>query len=543
MIADKEGVDVPFVLNSAQARIDDRLSGRDIIPKARQEGVSSYYLARNLAKCLSKRNTRAVVISHETEATQRMLGKVHYMLEHIRGPKAVIQNSSKNEITFPKTNSMFYIGTAGSRKFGRGDTITDLHCSEVAFWDDPKALLAGLFQAVPASGEISIESTGNGVGNWYHRAVMQAASGDAMPGMKRAFRLHFLNWVDFEEYCNRLTESEAKAVLDTLSEEYEEPQLVRDWKVTAGQLAWRRDKLSELDWDLALFKQEYPLTLDECFQSSGRSIFHRINYIQTPEWKQVDANTYILEGHPKRGYHYLVGADVAGGIGGVSNFENTKRQNEGDRSVAEVWCIETGEQVCEFASNSISPDDFGLRLVAIGQHYNNAFIACEANNHGIVTLKVLKDNYPDALLYKTYRNSKSGDEAESLTEYGVRTSVRSRPLMLGELRQAAGDWLKIHSPHLRSEMSTFIEKENGKLEAETGCFDDRVLSSAVSVYAWNRAALAIPSAKKELPKNPDPFTLDAVLEELHQRDDGNGLPIATYTVEASHEGIDAFEVW
>jgi hypothetical protein len=39
---------------------------------------------------------------------------------------------------------MFYIGTAGARKFGRGDTITDLHCSEVAFWENAKELTAGL---------------------------------------------------------------------------------------------------------------------------------------------------------------------------------------------------------------------------------------------------------------------------------------------------------------------------------------------------------------------------------------------------------------
>jgi hypothetical protein len=81
-----------------------------------------------------------------------MLARVHYYLENLRGPKAVIKNSSKNELTFPKTNSMFYIGTAGSRKFGRGDMITDLHCSEVAYWEDPKSLITGLFQAVPRNG-------------------------------------------------------------------------------------------------------------------------------------------------------------------------------------------------------------------------------------------------------------------------------------------------------------------------------------------------------------------------------------------------------
>ena len=63
MIADKNQQDVPFVLNSAQASLDANLTGRDIIPKARQEGISSYYQARALVKCLSERNTSAVIIS------------------------------------------------------------------------------------------------------------------------------------------------------------------------------------------------------------------------------------------------------------------------------------------------------------------------------------------------------------------------------------------------------------------------------------------------------------------------------------------------
>ena len=62
-IADKDGNDVDFHLNEAQARVDARLTGRDIIPKARQQGVSSYYLARNLAKCISRRNERCVLIN------------------------------------------------------------------------------------------------------------------------------------------------------------------------------------------------------------------------------------------------------------------------------------------------------------------------------------------------------------------------------------------------------------------------------------------------------------------------------------------------
>ncbi len=68
-IPDKDGKDVPFKLNAAQSRLDDDLTGHDVIPKARQLGISTYFLARPLIKCLGMRNRRAVVIAHKADST------------------------------------------------------------------------------------------------------------------------------------------------------------------------------------------------------------------------------------------------------------------------------------------------------------------------------------------------------------------------------------------------------------------------------------------------------------------------------------------
>ena len=198
-IANKEGEDVDFVLNSVQRELDENLTGRDLIPKLRQPGISSYFLARYTAACLSKRNVKAVIISHEGESTQRLLSRCHYFLGNLRGPAPVIGRSGMNVITFPKMDSMLYIGTAGSKKFGRGDTVTHCHCSEYAYWPNPKDLLAGLLQAVPMSGEIAIESTGNGVGNDYHRRVMRAYDGVS------EWKCHFFGLQTYMEYSIKLT--------------------------------------------------------------------------------------------------------------------------------------------------------------------------------------------------------------------------------------------------------------------------------------------------------------------------------------------------
>lgn len=501
MVADKDGNDVPFILNTAQAAIDSRLTGRDVIPKARQEGVSTYFLARNTVKCLGKRNTRAVVISHDEKSTQRMLGKVHYFLDNVRGPKPVIKNSSKNEITFPKTNSAFYIGTAGAKKFGRGDTISSLHCSEVAYWPDPKGLTAGLFQAVPRDGEISIESTGNGTGNWYHKMSMRAFDGIGR------YRLHFLDWQSFPEYTVELGKAQAEEIMDTLDPDLDEPRLVTQFGLSAGQIQWRREKLEELEYDKKLFEQEYPMTLDQCFQSAGHSLFQSVTFIPTPEWELQGPHFHVLKGHPKVKGRYAFGIDSSGGV-------------ELDNAVIQIIDLDTFEQVGELAHNKIQPDVLGHKAAALGKLFNDAFITVESNNHGLVTLKVLLDNYPRHLLY---RSNKTSDDL--LSVYGHNTSLKSKPLLVGKGRVLLKEGFHIHSSALNGELSTFVEKDTGKLEADEGCMDDRVMALLKAFWGIERAQMIVPQAGDSLiiASNSDPFTLENIIDELRGR--RNAFPI------------------
>lgn len=505
MIADKEGNDVPFELNYAQQQVDENYGPRNVIPKARQEGVSSYILARGLVKCLGNRNERAVVISHETEATQRMLAKVHYMIDNFRGPQKPITGShSKNEITFPHTNSRFYIGTAGAQKFGRGDTITFLHCSEIAFWENPKGLVRGLFQAVPRNGsEIWVESTGNGQGNYYHRLCMNAAQG------RTRFGLTFLPWHTFPEYHIDLTQEEEQKVIDSLDSNLEEDYLYEKFGLSPGRIAWRREKLAdEFDYDIVGFKQEYPMSLDECFQATGRSIFVKVNYSPHENWQKLDSNLYGLPRHPISGHRYVIGGDVSAGIGG-------------DRSVGEIFDLDLKEEVAQYISDRTSPDTFGERLADLGRYYNQAFINVENNNHGIMTIKSLMDNYPSGLIYRQPVGKGGAKQiVDKITSYGWRTSVKSKPFAVGELRRALASWLRIHSPILKGELDSFVEDENGKLGAEEGCFDDCVIAAAMAAVIWNTAEMYTESQVFIPGDQSEPFSLDAIIDELTSRRKG-----------------------
>ena len=505
-VPDKEGVEVDFKLNSAQRYLDENLTGRDLVPKARQEGVSTYVLARFLAACLTQQNQRCAVISHEVKATQRLLSRVKLFIEKFKGPTPRTGQLSQNAISFPDTGSTFYIGTAGSSTpFGRGDTLNRLHCSEYAYWENSEGLLAGLMDAVPLnSGEIFLESTGRGIGTPYHERCMDAAE------CRSNWGLLFLPWHNFDEYQIALHPTEEQAIMDNLNPDWGEPELVG--MLTPGQFAWRRAKLAEKRFDVRHFEQEYPMFLEQCFQASKGSLFHNITFIPTNDWQDVGNNLHVLEPHPQQGLIYSIGADPASGSGGGS-----------DPAAVQVICVQTGEQVAELASNKIPPDLLGKRLADLGRMFNNAFITVESNNHGPVTLDYLRKDYPFALIYDSNGNAGGARELDEpeLMELGFRTTSRSKPIMIGRLRtELAGDMV-IHSSKLKGELATFIEHDTGKLAADKGCHDDRVMALACANMGIERAALMAASGFSTIDlsqdKNgtyKDPFMLDSILQSV-----------------------------
>jgi len=156
-IVDKGGNVVPFVFNRMQAYFHRNKSNRNIILKHRQGGMSSSILADEYIEGITVPNTSCAVVSHEGRATQRLLDRVHFYHDSMDEPKPELGGNSRNEITFPDMHSSIYIGTAGARAFGRGDTIRKALLSELAYYEDGERILIAVEDAVPMAGELDIE--------------------------------------------------------------------------------------------------------------------------------------------------------------------------------------------------------------------------------------------------------------------------------------------------------------------------------------------------------------------------------------------------
>ncbi len=263
-VLDKSGKLVPFELNKAQAYIHAkaqeqlRRTGRVrlIIPKARQGGVSTYVSGRFYHKNNRLNNRLTFILSHQAKTTDKlfdMAERYHNNCPDAIKPKVVVDNS--RQLVF-ENGSEYAVGTAGSGDVGRGFTAHQLHLSEAAFFDKTDEIDTGLIQAVSdeAGTEIFVESTGNGIGNWFYQTCMDAIKGIG------DFECVFIPWFWMDEYRRELPEN---FVITPEEQEYKER-----FKLDDEQIYWRRKKIENLksEWK---FKQEYPATIDECFQTSG----------------------------------------------------------------------------------------------------------------------------------------------------------------------------------------------------------------------------------------------------------------------------------
>lgn len=268
-IRTKAGGVEPLKLNDAQIYIHKRIEEqrektgrvRAIILKGRQQGCSTYTEGRFYWRVTHSRGVRAFILTQEEEATNNLFDIANRYHENCPSPvKPSTGASNAKELYFDKLDSGYKVGTAGNKAVGRSSTIQLFHGSEVAFWPNAQQHAAGILQAIPdePNTEVVLESTANGIGNYYHQQWQAAESGQS------DFIAIFVPWYWQKEYTRELP-ADFKATAEEI--EYQQA-----YGLTLGQIMWRRMKIVELK-DENLFKQEYPATASEAFQVSGADPF------------------------------------------------------------------------------------------------------------------------------------------------------------------------------------------------------------------------------------------------------------------------------
>lgn len=527
-IVDKNARTVPFFLNDVQAEfiviIEKRGFNKNhpyVILKGRQQGFTSLITAIQLSFMICRENFNGLTLADVSSKTIKLFeekGKQVYerISDERFKPKKVRDNL--NMLSFAQPNCSWHVGVA-TADVARGETLSFLHCSEVATFQCLVAdMQAGAIQSVIPEGAIIYESTANGYNQF--KDLWDKPSNICC----------FFEWWKTAEY-----RSDNLETLDELPDDWirDRVKWLREVKLLSEeQIAWYVDTYKSLV-NPELIKQEYPCTPEEAFLASGSCIFDidkitqrmaelretqkdRIGYFSYKKKNKVidgeiqidmfeisdirwidDPTGYIrLHKQPKckisrinretakteivempveearRGNFeivgycpYAVGGDTAGD---GSDFFTGKA----------IDCISC-EEAATLEICKIDEDLYSDQMYCLGWYYNDALIALEVNFSYSPTKNLVRCQYPNLYV----RRSVEETEQKQQVKYGFRTDPSTRPVIISEFQKKFRENPRIiNDIATLSQMMVFVRNEDGRAEAAAGQHDDIVMGEMIGQY-------------------------------------------------------------
>ena len=508
-IVNKDRRTEPFFLNEVQTDFIEKFEKHGtrlpyLILKGRQQGFTSLITAMQFSYSIVRKNFSGFTIAHRRDSVGTIFNdKARVLLMKIPEKlKPTQKYNSKNELFFSKLNSSWRVAVA-SANVGRGSTFNFVHFSEAAFFECTLAdIQEGMGEAIAAGGIQIYESTANGFNEfeklWYSGSCLNI----------------FYEWWRTAEY--RSTEYEFLEGCDPWLEERK--KLLFDIGLDREQVTWYCKKYKGYV-DKSSIRQEYPVTPEEAFISSGFCVFNkdkiysRITELNknggTPgrlgyfEYKKISRPVYDPEGgfagdewyiedivfkESPDGYirlHYEpeVKRDDDGEITALAPYVigGDIAENGEDYFTAKVVAVREKKCVATLRRQRMSEDEYAEQLYCLGIYYNTAKIAVEIN-YSRYTVRVLRSKYRYPDLYIKKRVDGLVDLLDK--DYGFETTRATKPIIIGELVTLFNEMPRIECDiETLHEMLSFVKKVNGSQEAEVGSHDDLVMASAIAHFA------------------------------------------------------------
>lgn len=501
-IVNEEGELVTFRMRPAQRELFQNMHYRNIILKARQLGFSTGIDIYLLDQALFNKNLSCGIIAQDLPAAGEIFStKISIPFDNL--PVWL-------RATFP-VNTRREGANGGHIEFAHGSkirvstsfrsgTVQRLHISEhgkicAKYPAKAKEVRTGTLNAIKDGCIVFIESTAEGVGGDFHTMSTRAMDLGQLklPLTSQDYKFHFFAWWQDPKYQTSVPTGGLR--LSKYHQEYfAAVEQTMDITLLDEQKQWYIRKEIEQQEEM---KQEFPSTPSEAFLTSGRRVFPAINVMQAEsqckspllvydmepmtgkrtkvqtlragnaeELQRTLLNHLLVWELPDPDEDYAIGGDVAEGL------ENR------DRSSFDVVKKSSGEQVAHWFGY-LDAELFAQLMAHVGRWYNTAFIGPERNNHGHAVLQKLREVYPHRSIYsEQYLDRDHDDETPKL---GWLTTAQSKPVIIEGLKtllreKAAGiRWIGTIN-----ELNTYVYDARGRMNAQTGCFDDQVMSYAIA---------------------------------------------------------------
>lgn len=505
-IVDKKRNTVPFFFNEVQEDFIKQLEtlGTNkpfFVLKGRQQGFTSVITAIQLSYAIVRKNFSGFTMADRSDNTQAIFNdKARVVYDRLPSElKPSEKFNSRNEMFFDKLNSSWRIATA-TDQVGRSRTLNFVHFSEVAFYEcDLASLQAGIGEAITAGAIQVYETTANG----FNQAKDLWDS-------ETCHNL-FYEWWRSPEY--RSTEYEYLETDDPWL--IERKRLLEEKGCDKEQITWYCKKYDSY-LDKNTIKQEYPITPVEAFVSSGDCVFdkeainNQLARCASLQGARKGYFTYKKEAIPLTNSEGTM-VDVEWKIKDIKFVESkdgyitiheepkVKKNRDGivthkapyaiggdtagtgkDYFTGKVVCNLDGKTAATLHKQYIDEDLYAEQMYCLGMYFHEALIGIEINYSRQPT-RILQKKYNYPNLYMRERLDGASDKP--IMDYGFETTSRTKPIIIGELVETmrSAPWCEVDVPTLK-EMTTFVKKENGKLEAIDGCHDDLVMAKAIAHF-------------------------------------------------------------
>lgn len=277
-IEDKYGTEIPFKPNAVQLELDEHLHNRNLVPKSRQHGITTWACIRALDTALFRKNSRIGLVFHTMDPAKKAFrGKIMFaydrLPEWLKAEIPIVRKDMSGQVEFAN-GSTIDVSTSH-----RGGTLHWLHISEygpmVAMYPLRAAeVKSGALNTLAPDTVVTIESTAMGAfGDFFdlcNRAQIHermVTAGESVR-TKLDYRLFFFAW--WQDPGNVL-DPEGVVVPPEQVDYFERIEGECGIELSAPQRAWYIKKLEEQGDKM---RREHPSTIEEAFQGSVEGAYY-----------------------------------------------------------------------------------------------------------------------------------------------------------------------------------------------------------------------------------------------------------------------------
>lgn len=515
--------DVPFRLNRPQRRLAaelerQRLAGhplRLIMLKARQWGGSTLvqmYMA--WIQIMHRRNWHSLICAQVKDTSRIILGMYEHMLdrypeelwtEKVR-PECKAWGRTSNIRVIAGRDCRVTVTSAENQDALRGGDYAMAHLTETAFWNAtptrrPEDVIRGVCGTIPLQPYtlIAIESTANGVGNYFHREWLRCCKGE---GDKTPF---FVPWHEIDIYQMPCPDPEAFIA----SWNAYERELFEAHGATLEAVMWYRAKRKECSSDEEM-QAEFPTTPEEAFANSGCSVFERLqveamrqNCVLAPHIQRTGDCVYEQWAPPAIGVPSTAATDDDGRHDTWQGLEHASARPRyvvgvdiGGRTSRADWSVivvidsqaQPPEVVAQWRGHCYQ-DQLMQKCLSIAKAYDNALLVVESNSlegrqdtegAGLYVLQGIARSYRNVYRRQHY------DRVRGITtsQVGFQTNVRTKTMLIDHLCRLVREsgWVE-RSHDALNELLTYQQLPTGAYAAAPGCHDDMLMARAMALWA------------------------------------------------------------